>query len=134
MPKLSPQMTHGTITKWLKKEGDAIKTYDVIMEVSTDSLTEEAYKTEGSQGPVTLLVEAQEEGRLGKVLVQEGKKVDVGTPVGLMSDDTSDANSLKNYTCPTTNLYDANQPHARMLIWQVYLKDKDKQQKGGCMS
>lgn len=132
MPKLSPQMTHGTLSKWLKKEGDAIKTYDVVMEVTTDNLTEEGYKTGDLAGQVTLLVEAQEEGRLGKVLVQEGQKVDVGTPLALMSDDTSDANSLKGYKLPTTNVYDAGQPHARMLIWQSYLKEGGKS-KGGCM-
>ena len=41
MPKLSDTMTVGTLVKWLKKEGDAIKTGDVLAEVETDKATME---------------------------------------------------------------------------------------------
>ncbi|MGQ0527475.1 MAG: pyruvate dehydrogenase complex E1 component subunit beta [Alphaproteobacteria bacterium] len=58
MPALSPTLTEGTLAKWLKKEGDAVKAGDVIAEIETDKATME--------------VEAVDEGILGKILVPEG--------------------------------------------------------------
>ena len=58
MPALSPTMEKGNLAKWLKKEGDAVKSGDVIAEIETDKATME--------------VEAVDEGTLGKILVPEG--------------------------------------------------------------
>ena len=58
MPALSPTMTEGNLAKWLKKEGDEVKSGDVIAEIETDKATME--------------VEAVDEGTLGKIIVQEG--------------------------------------------------------------
>jgi pyruvate dehydrogenase E2 component (dihydrolipoamide acetyltransferase) len=58
MPALSPTMTEGNLARWLKKEGDAVKSGDVIAEIETDKATME--------------VEAVDEGKLGKILVPEG--------------------------------------------------------------
>src|ERR1700710_2663938 len=58
MPALSPTMTEGTLAKWLKKEGDQIKSGDVIAEIETDKATME--------------VEAVDEGVLAKIVVPEG--------------------------------------------------------------
>src|SRR3981189_1270497 len=58
MPALSPTMEKGNLSKWLKKEGEAIKSGDVIAEIETDKATME--------------VEATDEGTLGKILVPEG--------------------------------------------------------------
>ena len=58
MPALSPTMTEGTLAKWVKKEGDDVKAGDVIAEIETDKATME--------------VEAVDEGKLGKILVQAG--------------------------------------------------------------
>jgi pyruvate dehydrogenase E2 component (dihydrolipoamide acetyltransferase) len=58
MPALSPTMTEGTLAKWLKKEGDMIKSGDVIAEIETDKATME--------------VEAADEGQLGKIMVAAG--------------------------------------------------------------
>src|SRR3990170_8653151 len=58
MPALSPTMEKGKLAKWLKKEGDTIRSGDVIAEIETDKATME--------------VEAVEEGTLGKILVAEG--------------------------------------------------------------
>ena len=57
MPQLSPHMKSGIISKWLKKPGDEVAIYDVIFEVSTDTLSEEAYKVGDFAGSVTMLVE-----------------------------------------------------------------------------
>ena len=58
MPALSPTMTEGTVTKWLKKEGDSILSGDALAEIETDKATME--------------VEAVDEGTMGKILVPEG--------------------------------------------------------------
>src|SRR5579875_3496657 len=58
MPALSPTMEKGNLAKWLKKEGDKVKSGDVIAEIETDKATME--------------VEAIDEGTLAKILVPEG--------------------------------------------------------------
>jgi pyruvate dehydrogenase E2 component (dihydrolipoamide acetyltransferase) len=58
MPALSPTMEKGKLSKWLKKEGDTVKSGDVLAEIETDKATME--------------VEAVDEGTLGKIMVAEG--------------------------------------------------------------
>ncbi|MEA2778170.1 MAG: hypothetical protein QOF90_3576 [Acetobacteraceae bacterium] len=71
MPALSPTMTEGTLTRWLKKEGEAIKAGDVIAEIETDKATME--------------VEAVDEGVLGKILVGDGtENVKVNAPIAVL--------------------------------------------------
>ena len=68
MPALSPTMTEGKLSRWLKKEGDEVRAGDVIAEIETDKATME--------------VEAVDEGRIGKILVPEGTEgVAVNTPI-----------------------------------------------------
>ncbi|MBB5693476.1 pyruvate dehydrogenase complex dihydrolipoamide acetyltransferase [Muricoccus pecuniae] len=71
MPALSPTMTEGTLARWLKKEGDTVKSGDVIAEIETDKATME--------------FEAVDEGILGKILVPDGTEgVKVNQPIGVM--------------------------------------------------
>ena len=71
MPALSPTMEKGNLAKWLKKEGDKVKSGDVIAEIETDKATME--------------VEAVDEGTLGKILVPEGTNdVAVNTPIAMI--------------------------------------------------
>jgi pyruvate dehydrogenase E1 component beta subunit len=71
MPALSPTMEKGNLAKWLKKEGETIKTGDVIAEIETDKATME--------------VEAIDDGTLGKILVPEGTAdVAVNTPIAVI--------------------------------------------------
>ncbi len=71
MPALSPTMEKGNLAKWLKKEGDPIKSGDIIAEIETDKATME--------------VEAADEGTLGKILVAEGTAdVAVNTPIAVI--------------------------------------------------
>ena len=71
MPALSPTMTEGTLARWLKKEGDAVKAGDVIAEIETDKATME--------------VEAVDEGVLGRILVPDGTaNVAVNAPIAVM--------------------------------------------------
>ena len=83
MPALSPTMEKGNLSKWLKKEGDTVKSGDVIAEIETDKATME--------------VEAVDEGTLGKILVPEGTDdVAVNTPIAMILADGEDAAALKD--------------------------------------
>ncbi|MGB6663019.1 MAG: pyruvate dehydrogenase complex E1 component subunit beta [Xanthobacteraceae bacterium] len=82
MPALSPTMEKGNLAKWLKKEGDTVKSGDVIAEIETDKATME--------------VEAVDEGTLGKILVPAGTNdVAVNTPIAMILADGEDAAALK---------------------------------------
>lgn len=70
MPMLSPSMTEGTLAKWIKKEGDAVKSGDVLAEVETDK--------------ATMDLESFDSGILLKILVQEGEKAPINTRIGII--------------------------------------------------
>jgi len=70
MPLLSPSMTEGTLVKWIKKEGDSVKSGDVLAEVETDK--------------ATMDLEAFDSGILRKILISEGAKVPVQTRIGII--------------------------------------------------
>ena len=87
MPALSPTMEKGNLAKWLKKEGDTVKSGDVIAEIETDKATME--------------VEATDEGTLGKILVPEGTQdVAVNTPIATILSDGEDASAIPASTPP----------------------------------
>ncbi|MGC1467071.1 MAG: pyruvate dehydrogenase complex E1 component subunit beta [Pseudolabrys sp.] len=83
MPALSPTMEKGNLAKWLKKEGDTVKSGDIIAEIETDKATME--------------VEAIDEGTLGKILVPEGTAdVAVNTPIAVILADGEDKSAIKD--------------------------------------
>jgi pyruvate dehydrogenase E1 component beta subunit len=88
MPALSPTMEKGNLSKWLKKEGETIKSGDVIAEIETDKATME--------------VEATDEGTLGKILIPEGTAdVAVNTPIAtILADGESAADLAKAPAAP----------------------------------
>src|SRR6059058_142931 len=87
MPALSPTMEKGNLSKWLKKEGEPIKSGDVIAEIETDKATME--------------VEASDEGTLGKILIPEGTAdVAVNTPIATILADGESAADLAKATAP----------------------------------
>ena len=87
MPALSPTMEKGNLAKWLKKEGEAIKSGDVIAEIETDKATME--------------VEATDEGTLGKILIPEGTAdVAVNTPIATILADGETAADLGKVAAP----------------------------------
>ena len=82
MPALSPTMEKGNLAKWLKKEGDAIRSGDVIAEIETDKATME--------------VEAVDEGVLAKIVVPEGTAdVPVNQLIGLIAGEGEDPRSFE---------------------------------------
>jgi len=86
MPALSPTMTEGKIASWLKAEGDAVASGDVLAEIETDKATME--------------IEAVDEGVLGKILVPNGTEgVAVNTPIAVLleeGDEPSAAEAIVN--------------------------------------
>ena len=77
MPALSPTMEKGNLSKWLKKEGDKVKSGDVIAEIETDKATME--------------VEAVDEGTIAKILVPEGTQdVPVNNVIAVLAGDGED--------------------------------------------
>jgi pyruvate dehydrogenase E2 component (dihydrolipoamide acetyltransferase) len=80
MPALSPTMEEGTLAKWLVKEGDTVKSGDLLAEIETDKATME--------------FEAVDEGVIGKITVPEGTdNVKVGTVIAVMAGDGEDASA-----------------------------------------
>src|SRR5580693_6118871 len=96
MPALSPTMEKGNLAKWLKKEGDSVKTGDVIAEIETDKATME--------------VEAIDDGTLGKILVPEGTTdIAVNTPIAMILAEGEDKAALGDGKTPPPNA-NATQP------------------------
>src|SRR4051812_11485621 len=80
MPALSPTMEEGTLAKWLVKEGDDVKSGDILAEIETDKATME--------------FEAVDEGKIAKILVPEGSEgVKVGAPIAILAGEGEDASS-----------------------------------------
>src|SRR3712207_6034187 len=72
MPALSPTMEEGTLAKWLVKEGDEVKSGDILAEIETDKATME--------------FEAVDEGTIAKILIAEGTdEVKVGTVIAVLA-------------------------------------------------
>jgi len=85
MPALSPTMEEGTLAKWHVREGDEVRTGDVIAEIETDKATME--------------VEAIDDGRVGKLLVAEGTEhVPVNKPIALLLTDGEDISAASGET------------------------------------
>jgi pyruvate dehydrogenase E2 component (dihydrolipoamide acetyltransferase) len=80
MPALSPTMEEGTLAKWLVKEGDEVKSGDILAEIETDKATME--------------FEAVDEGTIAKILVAEGTDgVKVGAPIAILAGEGEDASA-----------------------------------------
>ena len=80
MPALSPTMEEGTLAKWLVKEGDEVKSGDILAEIETDKATME--------------FEAVDEGKIAKILVPEGTDgVKVGAPIAILASEGEDVSA-----------------------------------------
>ncbi len=89
MPALSPTMEKGKLAKWLKKEGDKVKSGDILAEIETDKATME--------------VEAVDEGTLGKILIADGTDdVAVNTPIAVILGEGEKAGDIAAAPAPQT--------------------------------
>jgi pyruvate dehydrogenase E2 component (dihydrolipoamide acetyltransferase) len=87
MPALSPTMTEGKLSKWLKKEGDEVKSGDVLAEIETDKATME--------------VEAVDEGFLAKIVVPDGSEaVAVNAVIGILTEEKGEKIDAPNPDAP----------------------------------
>ena len=90
MPALSPTMKQGTLTKWLKKEGETIAAGEVIAEIETDKALME--------------VEAVDEGFIEKLLYKEGEiNIPVNKPIALLSGEQT--SKTEKQEKKNTNIY-----------------------------
>lgn len=80
MPKLGLTMVEGKVSKWHKKEGDEVKKGDVLFEVETDKITNH--------------IEADQDGVIRKIFVNEGEKAKVAAPVAILAGRDEDISSL----------------------------------------
>src|SRR5580765_345319 len=81
MPQQSDTMTEGTVVKWLKKEGQPVKSGEIVAEIETDKATME--------------MEAFESGTIAAILVPEGQKVPVGTVLAVIAKSGEKADEIK---------------------------------------
>jgi len=85
MPALSPTMTEGKLAKWRKREGDSVKTGEILAEIETDKATME--------------VEAVDDGTVGRILVEEGTEgIAVNTPIAVLLEEGESKDALKTFT------------------------------------
>ena len=91
MPQLGLTMEEGTVTKWVKQEGDTVKAGDVILEITTDKLTSE--------------VESEHDGVLLKIVAQEGEDIPVKGLLGMHLRQRQKRLRLKRrHPCPQQHL------------------------------
>jgi pyruvate dehydrogenase E1 component beta subunit len=89
MPALSPTMEEGTLAKWLVKEGDTVKSGDIMAEIETDKATME--------------FEAVDEGVVGKILIEEGTEgVKVNTAIAILLEEGEDASATEAKSEPAS--------------------------------
>lgn len=94
MPALSPTMEEGTLAKWLVKEGDEVKSGDILAEIETDKATME--------------FEAVDEGTVGKILISEGTdNVKVGTVIALIAGEDEDSSEARSAPTPASTVPEA---------------------------
>jgi pyruvate dehydrogenase E2 component (dihydrolipoamide acetyltransferase) len=94
MPALSPTMEEGKLSKWLVKEGDTVKSGDILAEIETDKATME--------------FEAVDEGKIGKILVPEGTEgVKVNAPIAVLLEDGDKADAAPDISSAMQSIKDA---------------------------
>ncbi|SJL05784.1 related to dihydrolipoamide acetyltransferase component of pyruvate dehydrogenase complex, mitochondrial precursor [Armillaria ostoyae] len=90
MPAMSPTMSEGGIASWKKKDGESFSAGDVLLEVETDK--------------ATIDVEAQDDGILAKIMVQDGAKgVLVGTPIAIIGEEGDDLSGAADAAAKATS-------------------------------
>ena len=106
MPALSPTMTEGKLSKWLKKEGDKVKAGQAIAEIETDKATME--------------VEAVDDGVMGKIVIPAGtENVKVNELIAVLLEDGETAEALgaqQAETSPFFKAVDKPKPEARPAL------------------
>ena len=87
MPKLSPTMEEGQLSRWLKKEGDKVSMGEPLAEIDTDKATME--------------MQALGNGVLRKILIREGESAPLGQLIAIIGEPDEDISSLTSQAAPT---------------------------------
>ena len=100
MPALSPTMEEGTLAKWLVKEGDTVRSGDILAEIETDKATME--------------FEAVDEGKIASILVPEGTEgVKVNAPIATLLEDGEKADAAPDISSAMASIKDAVHAEAK---------------------
>src|SRR5512134_1838472 len=86
MPQMGVSVSEGTITKWLKSEGETITADEPLLEISTDKVDTE--------------VPSPGEGVVAKIMVQEGETVEVGTVLAVIAPEGTEASTATEVAAP----------------------------------
>jgi pyruvate dehydrogenase E1 component beta subunit len=101
MPALSPTMEEGKLARWRVKEGDTVKSGDILAEIETDKATME--------------FEAVDEGRIGRILVPEGAEgVKVNSPIAVLLDEGETLSEAKPAPAPQTRREPPPEDHKKI--------------------
>lgn len=161
MPKLSPSMTEGSLLSWAKEIGDQLEPYELLFELETESLTEEAYRVGDfagqpvqpfadsvamcllenifiwvcPTGKVAMQIESIEDAFLAKQLVvPSDEALPVGTPIALLCELQEDIEQVAKHQLPANlNEYSKSKHAYRFATWQSYLKERKVEPTGSCM-
>src|SRR5687767_9328125 len=98
MPKLSPTMEEGQLSRWLKKEGDKVSMGEPLAEIDTDKATME--------------MQALGNGVLRKILINEGESAPLGQLIAIIGEPDEDISSLTSQAAPTQPATKTTPPEA----------------------
>eukprot|EP01041_Mallomonas_annulata_P004740 gene4740-9412_t len=128
MPCLSPSMTSGRIDKWHINSGDVLNSYDLLLDVIAEDLT-----NTGHAESSVLEIEIQEPMILVKILCKEGEDAKPGKPIAILCDDVTYLKDSQHiHLLEDLNLYENNPLEIPSVIWQAYVKKKDDPGACGC--
>lgn len=91
MPKLSPTMTHGMVHNFTLKVGQAVNSYDKVMDVSTKSLLNT------SDELALMEIEVMEDMFAAKIMASSGDQLPVGAPLAILCDNEGDIKKAQDY-------------------------------------
>ena len=140
MPQLSPTMNNGKISKWHVKVGQQLKEYELICDISTDSLTQEQNYENKLDVVDHMEIEVQEDSYIAHIFEfahKEGSVLNVDTPIAILCDEKCDVEKISSIV-KENNLESINNnlivrslfPRA---LWQAYSKQRSSNSNCGCM-
>ncbi|KAA8499361.1 Dihydrolipoyllysine-residue acetyltransferase component 2 [Porphyridium purpureum] len=130
MPKLSPSTRGARVERWLKRPGDSVEPYELLLEVSTSSLTGEGFDTGKFCGRVTLQVECVDHAHLVKVFEEAGAasepqdEVPVGEVIAVMCEEPDQVDAVRQLAHEELrNAVREQGDECVLMNWHAYLKD-----------
>lgn len=122
-------MQSARVSAWHKAEGEAVEEEELLVDVTTDNLSDQGYDVGTWSGDVTMQVECHDDGHIAKLLVCEGgEELRVGTPLALLGEDAEQAATARRLVeCGE----DVSRFVVRDVAWQAYVKAREGEAAGG---